>query len=73
MVGRYLARFDETVLLFFFRAAEKKKRDKKKGEKKTKKKKLMEESEVIEGKATQGNNFDTEKENFALKSKGKIL
>ena len=38
----------------------------------------MEESEVIEGKANQGNNFDTqtfdtEKENFALKSKGKIL
>jgi len=31
----------------------------------------MEESEVIEGKANQGNNFDTE--NFALKSKGKIL
>ena len=64
MIGRYLARFDETVLFFSFRAAEKKKR-----EKKTKKKKRMEESEVIEGKANQGNNFDTEKENFALKVK----
>ena len=51
MVGRYLARFDETVLFFFPRCQRKKK---------TKKKKRMEESEVIKGKANQGNNFDTQ-------------